>query len=128
MRAFLRTIVVWYVYCGLALGFIVWASYVWGLNAAASAEVPMADRVKATWDIQTMVAPDVGARIIAWGPSLAIWASTPNGPSFGKWLAPGVYAKRQSPRLGRGWVGVRDLAQVFDHGAPLPHPAQDRPQ
>jgi hypothetical protein len=27
-----------------------------------------------------------------------------------------------------GWVDMRDLAQVFEHEAPLPHPAQDRPQ
>jgi hypothetical protein len=27
-----------------------------------------------------------------------------------------------------GWIDCRDLACVFDHEGPLPHPAQDRPQ
>ena len=27
-----------------------------------------------------------------------------------------------------GWIDCRDLAQVFEHEGPLPHPAQDRPQ
>jgi hypothetical protein len=27
-----------------------------------------------------------------------------------------------------GWIDVRDLAQVFEHPGPLPHPAQDREQ
>ena len=27
-----------------------------------------------------------------------------------------------------GWIDCRDLGQVFEHEAPLPHPAQDRPQ
>jgi hypothetical protein len=26
-----------------------------------------------------------------------------------------------------GWIDCRDLACVFDHEEPLPHPAQDRP-
>jgi hypothetical protein len=98
MMTFLRTIVVWYFYCGLALGSVVWASYMWGFNAAASAEVPLAERLKATLNIQPMVAVETGTRVIAWGPSLAIWVSTPNGPSFGRWLAPGVYTRRLSPR------------------------------
>ena len=97
MKTFFRALVVWYFYGGLALGFIVWLSYVWGLHSAVSAEVPMADRVKATWDIQTMVAPDVGARVVAWGPSLAIWVAAPDGQTFGKWLAPGFYVRRLSP-------------------------------
>ena len=25
------------------------------------------------------------------------------------------------------WIDCRDLAQVFEHEGPLPHPAQDRP-
>jgi hypothetical protein len=97
MKTFFRVIVVWYFYGGLAFGFIVWLSYVWGLHSAVSAEVPIAGRVKATWDIQTIVAPDVGTRVIAWGPSLAIWVAAPNGQTFGKWLAPGFYARRLSP-------------------------------
>ena len=102
MKAFLRTIVLGYFYCGIALGFVVWFSYIWGLQSAVSREVPMADRVKATWDIQTMVAPDVGTRVIAWGPSLAIWAAAPNEETFGKWLAPGFYVRRLSPSPGTG--------------------------
>ena len=27
-----------------------------------------------------------------------------------------------------GWIDCRDLACVFEHEGPLPHPAQDRPQ
>jgi hypothetical protein len=27
-----------------------------------------------------------------------------------------------------GLIDCRDLAQVFEHESPLPHPAQDRPQ
>jgi hypothetical protein len=27
-----------------------------------------------------------------------------------------------------GWIDCRDLGQVFEHEAPLPHPAQDRSQ
>ena len=27
-----------------------------------------------------------------------------------------------------GWMDCRDLAQVFEHEGPLPHPAQNRPQ
>jgi hypothetical protein len=27
-----------------------------------------------------------------------------------------------------GWLDMRDLAQVFDHEGPLPHPAGDKPQ
>jgi hypothetical protein len=27
-----------------------------------------------------------------------------------------------------GWIDCRDLGQVFEHEAPLPHPAQDQPQ
>jgi hypothetical protein len=27
-----------------------------------------------------------------------------------------------------GWIDCRDLACVFEHAGPLPHPAQDRPQ
>ena len=27
-----------------------------------------------------------------------------------------------------GWIDCRDLAQVFEHEGPLPHPAQDQPQ
>ena len=27
-----------------------------------------------------------------------------------------------------GWIDCRDLACVFDHEGPLPHPAQDQPQ
>jgi hypothetical protein len=80
---FFRTIVFGYFCCGLALGFIVWASYVWGFQAAVSAEVPLGERLRATVNIQPMIALDTGTRIVAWGPSLAIWATTPNGPSFG---------------------------------------------
>ena len=90
MRAFLRTVVLGYFYCGLALGFIVWASYMWGLHAAVSAEVPMSERVRATLNIQPMVAPDVGARIIAWGPSLAIWPQRPTAHLPASGSAPGV--------------------------------------
>jgi hypothetical protein len=28
----------------------------------------------------------------------------------------------------RGWIDCRELAQVFEHEGPLPHPAQDQPQ
>jgi len=97
MGRFLRTIVLWYFYSGLVLGFIVWVSYVWGFNAAVSADVPMAERLKAMLNIQPIIAPEIGTRVIAWGPSLAIWASTPNGDSFGKWLAPGAYVRRLPP-------------------------------
>jgi hypothetical protein len=27
-----------------------------------------------------------------------------------------------------GWFDMRDLAQVFEHAGPLPHPTQDREQ
>lgn len=27
-----------------------------------------------------------------------------------------------------GWIDCRDLAQVFEHETPLPHPVQDQPQ
>jgi hypothetical protein len=27
-----------------------------------------------------------------------------------------------------GWIDCRDLAQVFEHEGPLPHPAQDQAQ
>ena len=27
-----------------------------------------------------------------------------------------------------GWIDCRDLAQVFEHKGPLPHPAQVQPQ
>jgi uncharacterized C2H2 Zn-finger protein len=27
-----------------------------------------------------------------------------------------------------GWIDCRDLACVFEHEGPLPHPAQDQPQ
>jgi hypothetical protein len=94
--------VLWYFYCGLALGFIVWSSHMWGLHWNVSAEVPMDERLRTTLKIQPMVALDTGTRVIAWGPSLAIWASTPKGPSFNKWLAPGIYAKRLSTRHDRG--------------------------
>ncbi len=97
MQTFLRTIVVWYIRCGLALGFLVWFSYMWGLQSAVSADVPMAERLKATWNIQPMVVLQTGTRIIAWGPSLALWAAAPNDNSFGKWLAPGFYIRRLSP-------------------------------
>ena len=97
MKTILRAIVVGYFYCGVALGLIVWFSYMWGLHAAASADVPMAERVRATLNIQPMVLLSSGTRTIAWGPSLAIWAATPNDHSFGKWLAPGFYIKRLSP-------------------------------
>src|SRR5262245_66463203 len=93
---YLRTVVLWYFYCGLVLGFIVWVSYVWGFNSAVSAEVPAAERLKATLNIQPMIAPEIGTRVIAWGPSLVIWAWKPNGDSFGKWLAPGAYVERLS--------------------------------
>jgi hypothetical protein len=33
----------------------------------------------------------------------------------------------QCPACG-GWVDIRDLAAVFEHEGPLPHPAQDRAQ
>ena len=26
-----------------------------------------------------------------------------------------------------GWIDCRELAQVFEHEAPLPHPAKDQP-
>jgi hypothetical protein len=97
MKTFLRMILVGYFYCGIALGFIVWLSYMWGLQAAVSADVPMAERARATWDIQPMVVLHTGTRIIAWGPSLAIWAAMPNDHSFGRWLAPGFYIRRLSP-------------------------------
>jgi hypothetical protein len=99
MKILFRVIAVWYFYGGLALGFIVWFSYMWGVQFAASAEVPMAERVKAAWSIQTMIAPDVGTRVIAWGPSLAIWVAAPNEQPFGKWLAPGFYVRRLSPAV-----------------------------
>jgi hypothetical protein len=96
MRAFLRAIVLGYFYCGIALGLIVWFSYMWGLNAAASADVPIAEHVKATLNVQPMVLLSSGTRTIAWGPSLWVWAATPNDNSFGKWLAPGFYVRRLS--------------------------------
>ena len=34
MKAFLRTIVLGYFYCGIALGFVVWFSYIWGLQSS----------------------------------------------------------------------------------------------
>lgn len=97
MKTLLRTILAGYFYCGFGFGFIMWLSHMWGLQAAVSAEVPMAERLKATWDIQPMVVLSTGLRIIAWGPSLAIWATTPSDHSFGKWLAPGFYIRRLSP-------------------------------
>jgi hypothetical protein len=99
LRTFLRTVVLWYFYCGLVLGFIVWFSYMWGLHSNVPAEVPTDERLRATLRIQPMVALDTGTRVVGWGPSLAIWATTPNGYSFGKWLAPGFYAKRLSPAV-----------------------------
>lgn len=27
-----------------------------------------------------------------------------------------------------GWIDCRDLAHVFEHEGPLPHPAEDKPQ
>ena len=33
----------------------------------------------------------------------------------------------QMPGCG-GWIDCRDLARVFEHEGPLPHPAQDQPQ
>jgi hypothetical protein len=33
----------------------------------------------------------------------------------------------QCPACG-GWVDIRDLAAVFEHEGPLPHPPGDRPQ
>lgn len=97
MKIFVRTVVVAYLYFGIALGFIMWLSYMWGLQSAVSADVPIAERVKATWDIQPLVVLHTGTRIIAWGPSLAIWAAMPNDHSFGRWLAPGFYIRRLSP-------------------------------
>src|SRR5262245_35232530 len=110
MKTFFRVISVigvWYFYGGLALGFIVWFSYIWGLHAAVSAEVPMAERLRATWNIQTMIAPDVGTRVIAWGPSLAIWTAAPSEQTFGTWLAPGFYVRRLSPAAFSAPSGVK---------------------
>src|SRR5262245_49997815 len=119
MGTLLRRIVVWYFCCGLVLGFIVWVSYVWGFNAAVSADVPMPERVKATVNIQPMIAPEIGTRVIAWGPSLAIWAAKPNGSSFGRWLAPGFYTKRLAQRPK---VGHRDIAEADDIGREIGRP------
>ena len=102
MKAFLRTIALGYFYCGIALGFVVWASYVWGFQAAVSAEVPLGERLKATVNIQPMIALDTGTRVIAWAPSLAIWAAASNEETFAKWLAPGFYVRRLSPSPGTG--------------------------
>ena len=33
----------------------------------------------------------------------------------------------QCPACG-GYFDMRDLAQVFDHNGPMPHPAHDKPQ
>jgi hypothetical protein len=55
--------------------------------------------------------------------------------SRGKYLGRRVGAQAESdaehfircPACG-GWIDCRDLAQVFEHERPLPHPAQDQPQ
>ena len=55
----------------------------------------------------------------------------PRGQYLGKPLGdpPGGEAGHSSaaPAAG-GWIDCRDLAQVFEHEGPLPHPAQDQPQ
>jgi hypothetical protein len=96
MKAFLRAIVVGYFYCGLALGFVLWASYMWGVQQAVSADLPTAYRLKAAVEVQPKIALDIGARVVAWGPSLAIWVSAPQRDPFSRWLVPGLYVKRLS--------------------------------
>jgi hypothetical protein len=55
----------------------------------------------------------------------------PRGKYLGKPVGPPATAEAEHfvrcPTCG-GWMDCRDLAQVFEHEGPLPHPAQDRPQ
>ena len=55
----------------------------------------------------------------------------PRGKYIGKPLGALLEIEREHfikcPACG-GWIDCRDLAQVFEHQGPLPHPVQDRPQ
>jgi hypothetical protein len=46
-------------------------------------------------------------RVIAWGPELALWATSPNAYKFGNWLAPGLYAAPSDKRK----PGASDIEQ-----------------
>jgi hypothetical protein len=55
----------------------------------------------------------------------------PRGKYIGRRVDKNVTDEREHfmrcPLCG-GWIDMRDLAQVFEHEGPLPHPAQDQPQ
>jgi len=89
MRKFLKYCGIAYISIGAVLGLILYASYVFAYWVYTPGWAGL--RLGYSLELSALV------RGVTWAPSLAIWARNPHGYSFGKWLAPGLYAEVVDP-------------------------------
>jgi hypothetical protein len=97
MKAYLGYVFRTYIAIGVILGLIMWGSYAWSVGLSVSGQLA----------IQPVALFASSLRVIAWGPELAIWATSPNTYTFGNWLAPGLYAAPSDKRK----PGASDIEQ-----------------
>jgi hypothetical protein len=80
---------------GAVFANVMWVSYLWPVVAR---DLTFLQQVVGITVVQPIALMSAAIRFVLWGPSLALWMVAPQDYSFGKWLAPGLYAERVTPR------------------------------
>jgi hypothetical protein len=84
-----------YLYLGALLAIAMWASFTFPVLLSSAR---FSERMIGILAVQPAAIVSALVRLVAWGPSLLIWAFAPEQYSFGMWLAPGLYAGPGSRR------------------------------
>lgn len=93
----IRKIVTVYFSIGAVLASVMYASYV----------LPFGLSLSGMLVVQPIAIFSSAVRFVTWGPSIATWIATPSSYSFGKWIAPGLWAETRDPNADPIWYVVK---------------------